>query len=201
MGGSADITTITHQQASESLEETLIAPKLTKIEFPQFLRKVSASSSVVVMNDWLLGEKWRVCGQDVMGGRGAKGALTLCQLCIGVKYMEFASQSFVVSKSRCTVCMYVCGTVRAPRCRLIDHLPSHQSPTPRPVRPLQRGNQRRSRPERKKERKTQKKVKRRNTHVYEPFNTQFTKDQKTGASLFLANSNLIQARRRRTIKL
>ena len=51
MGGSADITTITHQQASESLEETLIAPKLTKIEFPQFLRKVSASSVVVVMND------------------------------------------------------------------------------------------------------------------------------------------------------
>ena len=36
---------------------------------------------------------------------------------------------------------------------------------------------------------------------YEPFNTQFTKDQKTGASLFLANSNFIQARRRRTIKL
>ena len=34
----------------ESLEETLIAPKLTKIEFPQFLRKISASS-VVVMND------------------------------------------------------------------------------------------------------------------------------------------------------
>ena len=34
----------------ESLEETLIAPKLTKIEFPQALRKISASS-VVVMND------------------------------------------------------------------------------------------------------------------------------------------------------
>ena len=34
----------------ESLEETLIAPKLTKIEFPQFLRKVLASS-VVGMND------------------------------------------------------------------------------------------------------------------------------------------------------
>ena len=79
----------------------------------------------------------------------------------------------------------ICGTVRAPRCRLIHHLPSHQSPTPGPVGPLQRGNQRRSRPERKKERKTQKKVKRRRSHVYEPFNTQFTKDRKTRASLSL----------------
>ena len=34
----------------ESLEETLIASKLTKLEFPRFLRRVSASS-VVVMND------------------------------------------------------------------------------------------------------------------------------------------------------
>ena len=36
--GSADIRTITHQQALKSLEETLIATKLTRIEFPRKVR-------------------------------------------------------------------------------------------------------------------------------------------------------------------
>ena len=62
----------------------------------------------------------------------------------------------------------ICGTVCAPRCHLILHLPSHQSPTPSPVGPLQRGNQRRSLPERKNDPKEgEKKL----PHVYEPFNT------------------------------
>ena len=71
----------------------------------------------------------------------------------------------------------ICGTVRAPRCHLIHHLPSHQSPTPSPVGPLQRGNQR-SLPERK----TQKKVKR-SSPMFMNRSTQFTKDRKTRASL------------------
>ena len=80
----------------------------------------------------------------------------------------------------------ICGTVRAPRCHLIRHLPSHQSPTPGPVGPLQRGNQRRSLPERK----TQKKVKR-SSPMFMNRSTQFTKDRKTGhLSASLANSYL-----------
>ena len=68
----------------------------------------------------------------------------------------------------------ICGTVRAPRCHLIHHLPSHQSPNPSPVGPLQRGNQRRSLPERK----TQKKGKR-SSPMFMNRSTQFTKDRKT----------------------
>ena len=78
------------------------------------------------------------------------------------------------SKSPCTV--YVAQFV-PPRCHLIHHLPSHQSPTPSPVGPLQRANQR-SLPERK----TQKKVKR-SSPMFMNRSTQFTKDRKTRASL------------------
>ena len=76
----------------ESLEETLIAPKLTKIEFPQFLRKVSASS-VVGMNDWWWAAEWGGCGR--MGRECvAKG---VC--CIHLNSLSRLSPS----KSQCTV--------------------------------------------------------------------------------------------------
>ena len=165
MGGSADITTITHQQAPESLEETLIAPKLTKIEFPQFLRKVSASSVVVVMNDWLLGAKWGGLWSRCDGGQRSKGCIdTLCQLWIRVKYTDYASQSFVVSKSQCTVCMCVAQFV-LPVVVLstIYQVTNHQPP-------VLSGHYKGATKEEvalkeRKKRKTQKKVKRMSTQV------------------------------------
>ena len=45
--GSADIRTITHQQALKSLEETLIATKLTRIEFPRKVRHRRWSSWMI----------------------------------------------------------------------------------------------------------------------------------------------------------
>ena len=45
--GSADIRTITHQQALKSLEETLIATKLTRIEFPRKARHRRWSSWMI----------------------------------------------------------------------------------------------------------------------------------------------------------
>ena len=183
--GSADIRTITHQQALKSLEETLIATKLTRIEFPRKVRHRRWSS-------------WMIDG--AIAGWGP--AITWVSLLLVLFSMISNLLSRLSpSRSRCTPTVHNVHNVHNVHCTwhsspLSSYPPSTESPitNPRPVGPLQRGGQR-SLPERKSQR-TQKEA-----PVFMNRSTQFTKDWKTGAFLIFGQFILKWAKRRRTIKL
>ena len=120
----------------ESLEETLIAPKLTKIEFPQALRKISASS-VVVMNDWWRRAEW------------------VNAMVVWLSIHRHITQSLVVTSVPLKSWRIVYVAEFVPPVVILSTISQSPITMPWPVEPLQRGEQRSP-----SERKIQKKLKR-----------------------------------------